>query len=242
LQLTIDELAVLAAAVSNGEHTPWAGVITDIADRYAAGMIDNAGDVDEARRRRAKAGLRRWVEVRDRYCTHPMCRMPAVSSDQDHRVDFAAGGLTTEENLTSVCRHDHRLKHDGGWAVLLSGDGREVVWVSPLGHRYTSRPPPVMTPLPEAGNYYPELVNLPRRRGSPRSDGPKPVATPCAHVSTTARTWLIRTRYRPFEENLSCPLTTAVSGPRAMPADRQNECLRCREAVRLSMAGNARIV
>lgn len=69
-----------------------------------------------------------------------------------------------------LCRHDHRLKHDAGWqlhpADHAAGSGSDahrdvagaggaadpatgMVWQSPLGHRYPSRPPPVIVPLPE---------------------------------------------------------------------------------------------
>jgi hypothetical protein len=92
-----------------------------------------------------------------------------VSADQDHRVGHAAGGPTTAANLAVLCRHDHRLKHDAGWTLHPNtdtgaggdrSDGAEgaaggdpavvgVVWESPLGHQYQSRPPPVIVPVPD---------------------------------------------------------------------------------------------
>lgn len=91
--------------------------------------------------------------------------MPATQTDQDNRTDYAKGGLTVGENLDSECRHDHRLQHDGGWTVRrapgsdpLTGP---VVWTSPLGHQYESRPPPVMYPYPEPGDHYPGHDTLP---------------------------------------------------------------------------------
>lgn len=104
--------------------------------------------VGEATRRVAGARLRRWIEIRDRRCLHPTCRAPAASTDQDHRTAYAAGGPTHADNLTSACRHDHRLKHDGGWQLDHTGPDT-TVWTSPLGHRYPSRPPPVIPPLPD---------------------------------------------------------------------------------------------
>ncbi|HEX6197078.1 MAG TPA: hypothetical protein VFZ37_14285, partial [Jiangellaceae bacterium] len=66
---------------------------------------------------------------------------------------------TIDQNLDPGCRHDHRLQHDGGWIVYrppgsdpLTGP---IIWLSPLGHRYESRPPPVMQPYPEPGDHYP---------------------------------------------------------------------------------------
>jgi hypothetical protein len=156
LQLTAAQLATLREEVAGGRHLEWAGVITDIARRLSDGALDHIdsdhvdGDRDneDVRRRFARAGLRRWVEVRDRYCLHPACRMPAARTDQDHRLDYAAGGPTIEQNLDSACRHDHRLIHEGGWATSRSGSG-EIRWTSALGHTYVSRPPPVMMIYPD---------------------------------------------------------------------------------------------
>lgn len=165
LQLTTTDLDDLASAVAGRQHVDWAEVIGDIADRYHYGILDAAGSGGYPRRRRARAGLRRWIEVRDRYCLHPTCRMPACQTDQDHRTDYAAGGLTIEQNLDCQCRHDHNLQHDGHWRVhrppgsdSLTGS---IIWTSPLGHQYESRPPPVMQPYPEAGDYYPGRGTMP---------------------------------------------------------------------------------
>lgn len=174
IQIDSNTLADLLARTGQGEHAAWAPVIHDIDGRYRRGILDNApageGQPDgavaaNARRRRARAGLRRWIEVRDRYCLHPACRMPASQTDQDHRIDYATGGPTVEQNLDSECRHDHRLQQDGGWQVhRLEGSDPltgAIVWTSPLGHQYESRPPPVMTRYPQPGNHYPGHDTMP---------------------------------------------------------------------------------
>src|SRR5690606_28304588 len=51
-------------------------------------------------------------------------------------------------NLSSPCRHDHRLKDEAGWLVEQPEPGL-TVWTSPLGHRHESRPPPVIVEMPE---------------------------------------------------------------------------------------------
>jgi hypothetical protein len=61
--------------------------------------------------------LDRHVEIRDRYCIMIGCRAPAHSADTDHTLDHARGGATVEHNLGNACRHDHRLKHEGGWRL-----------------------------------------------------------------------------------------------------------------------------
>lgn len=146
------ELAVSAEMLTTIVQTPsslttaggWEQVLAEIAGACPTHGIPGAVD---RHRRVPGARLRRWVEMRDRICVHPACRAPARVADQDHRLDYAAGGLTDEDNLEPKCRHDHRLKHEAGWRVECTEPG-VTVWTSALGHRHESRPPPVITPLP----------------------------------------------------------------------------------------------
>jgi hypothetical protein len=94
------------------------------------------------------AQLRRWVHIRDGRCTFPGCRAPAHRADTDHSVEHARGGATTDAGLASACRHDHMLRHDGGWSVEHTAPG-QLTWISPLGRRYRTRPPPGLLDLPE---------------------------------------------------------------------------------------------
>jgi hypothetical protein len=88
------------------------------------------------------AAVDRFVRVRDRTCQFPGCNRPAEFADLDHRIAFADGGRTTTENLHCLCRHHHRLKHEGGWTVAPNPDGT-TTWASPTGRRYR-------TPSPES--------------------------------------------------------------------------------------------
>ncbi|MGH3770957.1 MAG: DUF222 domain-containing protein [Pseudonocardiaceae bacterium] len=146
LQLPVATLRALAAdptAVSG-----WAGVVADLTrqldhdtpreDRYRA----------DAARRAPGAALRRYLEIRDRYCTMIGCRAPARSADKDHTLDHAKGGPTIGPNLGDACRHDHRLKHDGGW-ILHQPQPGVFRWTSRLGHTYHRRPPVIIEPLPD---------------------------------------------------------------------------------------------
>jgi hypothetical protein len=45
------------------------------------------------------------------------CRAPAHNTDTDHTHDHAHGEATADHNLGTPCRHDHRLKHEGGWQL-----------------------------------------------------------------------------------------------------------------------------
>ncbi len=135
-----------------GASGEWAAVIADLAARYAT---DRAQDTQGARgvpgqdpaARFAGAVLRRHVQIRDRVCVHPGCRCPARHADLDHTVDHTHGGVTTEANSGPLCRHDHRLKHAGGWRLGQPEPGH-FVWTSPLGRIYHARRRPIIQDLP----------------------------------------------------------------------------------------------
>ncbi|TCC28776.1 HNH endonuclease [Kribbella sindirgiensis] len=86
------------------------------------------------------AATDRFVRQRDRTCQFPGCNQPAEFADVDHRIAFAEGGRTTTDNLHCLCRHHHRLKHEGGWVVTSNPDG-STTWASPTGRRYHTPPP-----------------------------------------------------------------------------------------------------
>jgi hypothetical protein len=113
----------------------------DLADKKGAGKEDRRHG------RRAAAPVRRRTQIRDRTCGYPGCRAPAVGTDGDHTHDWAHGGTTVEGNIASLCRHDHRLKHDGGWRVAQPEPGH-LIWISRLGVRYHVHPPLIIEPLP----------------------------------------------------------------------------------------------
>jgi hypothetical protein len=92
----------------------WAGVVADIAAQYALGG-GRERTAQEPTARFAGAVLRRHVQIRDRSCVYPGCRATARSADLDHTVDHGHGGATTSANSGPLCRHDHRLKHEGRW-------------------------------------------------------------------------------------------------------------------------------
>lgn len=148
LQVRASDLSWLDAACAEaGDYPLWARMIEDIATRVGAGDVDTDHAATQVRRRFPTAGLRRLVEVRARYCTHPACRAPASTGDHDHAVEYAKGGQTNAANLHPPCRHDHRLRHDGGWQVALDEQGT-ASWTSPLGHSYRTHPVQVIAATP----------------------------------------------------------------------------------------------
>ena len=42
-------------------------------------------------------------------------------------------------NLVSLCKHHHRVKHNAGWALQMSREGR-CVWTDPHGRQYATQP------------------------------------------------------------------------------------------------------
>jgi HNH endonuclease len=92
--------------------------------------------------------MRRRTEIRDRTCTHPRCRTPAHGTDGDHIQQWARGGATQDDNIGSACRHDHRLRHEGGWRVVQLAN-TQLVWISRLGIHYRVPPPLIIQPLPD---------------------------------------------------------------------------------------------
>ncbi|MGH3802908.1 MAG: HNH endonuclease signature motif containing protein, partial [Pseudonocardiaceae bacterium] len=170
----------------------WAPVITDLAHQHATAQRPLAGDPT---RRTPGAALRRHVQIRDRHCIMIGCRAPAYGTDTDHILDHARSGATVERNLGNACRHDHRLKHEGGWQLHQPEPGL-FRWISRLGHVYPVRPSPIIEPLPDPIPGYGPAPPLPVRPDddwdessiwddtSPEADttpSPRPPPEPDAH-------------------------------------------------------------
>jgi hypothetical protein len=159
LQVPAGLLAELAAAdrVSLGI---WRTVIADLARQQERAEADRAtstnrpdgGDPDcfagDAARRMPGAAQRRYLQLRDRRCVGVGCRAPARGADADHTRDHARGGPSLPGNLGHLCKHDHLVKHEGGWRLDQPEPGL-FRWTSRLGQRYTVRPPPIIEPLPD---------------------------------------------------------------------------------------------
>jgi len=88
------------------------------------------------------------VQVRDRYCVGPTCVRPARACDLDHTIDHAFGGLSKADNLGTACKHDHRMKHRGGWTLTQPSEG-VFSWHSRTGTRYDIARRPIIPVLPE---------------------------------------------------------------------------------------------
>jgi hypothetical protein len=148
------DLTTLAGLDANPAEVPGLGpIVADVARQVAASQHNSEWRVtvtDPANgtvawngitRRRPTVTQRRYLEARHRRCVFPGCRMPALESDIDHTRDFAKGGTTDVSNLGPLCRHHHRLKHEGEWKLEQPEPG-VFRWTSRLGHVYTVGPGP----------------------------------------------------------------------------------------------------
>lgn len=88
---------------------------------------------------RPSAGIAALVRNRDECCRFPNCAVPSERCDLDHVIAHAEGGATTAANLQALCRHHHRAKTFGGFAVVMDVDGT-CTWESPTGARWVTLP------------------------------------------------------------------------------------------------------
>src|SRR5581483_5837645 len=122
--------------------------------------------------------LRRFVNARDRVCTFPGCRRPAIDSECDHRKDWSRCGRTDGDNLHSLCKLHHSFKTKKLWRVAVDRDGYEV-WTSPFGFVYHRRDDdyPIEQLEPPNDDHIPEDASEELLGGDPdppREDDPLP--------------------------------------------------------------------
>ncbi len=108
-----------------------------------AGLVRVAHDADGSvldvgrKTRTIPPALRRALEVRDRGCRFPGCGLRFA--DGHHVRHWADGGETRLDNCVLLCRHHHRLVHEGGWRVRWWGAGRPVFFDPRGGEHFEGR-------------------------------------------------------------------------------------------------------
>jgi hypothetical protein len=104
-------------------------------------LTDQAGNaVGIGRTARAvPSWLMRQLRFRDHGCTFPGCGARAFLNAH-HLWHWEDGGPTDLDNLVLVCHFHHKLVHECGWRVRLTGS--TVEWLRPSGHRFTPGPDP----------------------------------------------------------------------------------------------------
>jgi hypothetical protein len=92
------------------------------------------GALDVGRRTRAiPPAIRRALNARDHGCRFPGCTNTRFV-DAHHIHHWARGGRTCVDNLVLLCRHHHRLVHEGGFTLSRRPDGR-LTFRRPDGRR-----------------------------------------------------------------------------------------------------------
>jgi hypothetical protein len=88
----------------------------------------------------------RLIRLRDRGCRTPWCDAPIRHTD--HIRPPRKGGRATRDNGQGLCEACNYAKDASGWtARARPGPGGHVVdLTTPTGHRYASRPPPLVAP------------------------------------------------------------------------------------------------
>lgn len=150
VELTVPLSTLAGLTELPGDLAGWGPVIADIArqvaeqqrkSRWRFTVHDRNTIYTGVTRRRPTADLVDLVTARDRTCRAPGCRVPAHRADIDHIKDWALGGPTEEENLGTLCRHDHTVKHHGHWKYRQIAPG-VYQWRTALGHTYLVAPEP----------------------------------------------------------------------------------------------------
>ena len=99
------------------------------------------------RTRSVPPAIRRALLVRDGRCQFPGCERRRFV-DAHHIVHWARGGETRLDNLVLLCRHHHRLVHEGGFTVGRDPGSGRLAFRTPDGIRLEPAPAP---PRPRGG-------------------------------------------------------------------------------------------
>jgi hypothetical protein len=130
---------LVAGACSRGEHV-WLR-------RLYAHPVTGELTAAETRGRRFRASLARFIRLRDRTCRTPWCDAPVRHGD--HALSRAEDGPSTLDNAQGLCEACDYAKQAPGWRARPSpgSDGHEIETTLPTGHRYRSRPPPLVATI-----------------------------------------------------------------------------------------------
>jgi hypothetical protein len=103
---------------------------------------DASGNIlDIGRKNRSiPSAIKRALRIRDQGCQFPGCTTDHRFCDGHHVHHWSQGGHTSLKNLVLLCRHHHRLVHEGGYTVEASQQG-VFIFHSPDGRLLESSPP-----------------------------------------------------------------------------------------------------
>jgi hypothetical protein len=141
----VEALALDGDAPGRSEVDGGAAIAAETARRLCcdAGIVvsthRNGKVLDVGRRKRSVSpALSRALRARDGCCQFPGC-MNRRFVDAHHIEHWAKGGATSLDNLVLLCRHHHRLVHEGGYRLERARDGSITV-LTPLRRRIGAVP------------------------------------------------------------------------------------------------------
>ncbi len=148
---TVDGAATVPGYLPGYGSLP-ASTVQQLAKNARLRPIARPGDLVAESRYRPSPRLADFIRCRDLTCRFPGCDCPAELADIDHTVPYPTGP-THASNLKILCRAHHLLKTfwtgPGGWNDRQLPDGT-ILWTSPNGRRYTTRP--------HGGLFFPQLA------------------------------------------------------------------------------------
>ena len=100
------------------------------------------------RTRSIPPAIRRALLARDGRCQFPGCERRRFV-DAHHIDHWARGGETSLDNLVLLCRHHHRLVHEGGYSIDVTAEGRQR-FRDPAGTEVPAVSPAAVTPAATA--------------------------------------------------------------------------------------------
>jgi uncharacterized protein DUF222 len=94
----------------------------------------------DSQRRVFPAGLARFIEVRDQYCSTPWCDAPIRHID--HALPHHQDGATSEDNGNGVCAQCNFARQAPDWEIRPEEGPRHTLRIAtPTGHSYRSTAP-----------------------------------------------------------------------------------------------------
>jgi hypothetical protein len=94
----------------------------------------------DSHRRTLPAGLARFIEVRDQYCSTPWCDAPIRHID--HALPRHEDGATSEANGNGVCAQCNYVRQAPDWEIRPEPGPRHTLRITtPTGHSYRSMAP-----------------------------------------------------------------------------------------------------
>ncbi|WP_212612752.1 DUF222 domain-containing protein [Pseudonocardia hierapolitana] len=126
----------------------------------------------DSTRRVFPAGLARFIEIRDQYCTTPWCDAPIRHID--HALPHHQDGATSADNGNGTCAQCNYARQAPGWEIRAEPGPRHSLRITtPTGHGYRSTaPPPPGHPRSERRS--PTSPRARRTRGTSSSERPTP--------------------------------------------------------------------